>query len=62
MSRTVEDEFDPGTLHRLIEFKDKQRGKKLSLRAGAYGVQMVLDNIQKQFSIPDFDSEEELYR
>ena len=57
MSRTVEDEFDPGTLHRLIEFKDNQQGKKLSLRSGAYGVKMILAEAQKQLSTPDFDNE-----
>ncbi len=61
MSSTVENEFGPGTLHRLIDFRDRQKGKKLKIRTGVYTVQMVLDNVQKQFSIPDFDTEEELY-
>ncbi len=61
MSSTVENEFDPGTLHRLIDFRNRQKDKKLKIRTGAYTVQMVLDNVQKQFSIPDFDTEEELY-
>ncbi len=61
MSSIVENEFDPGTLHRLIDFRDRQKGKKLRIRTGAHTVQMVLDNVQKQFSIPDFDTEEELY-
>ena len=57
MSSTVEGSFDPGTLHRLIEFKDKQRGKKLSLRVGAHTVEMILAETQKQLSTPDFDNE-----
>jgi len=57
VSSTIEDEFDPGTLHRLIEVKDKQRGKKLSLRVGAHTVEMTLAETQKQLSTPDFDNE-----
>ena len=59
MSSTAKHEFDPGTLHRLIEFRDSQKGKKLKIRAGTYTVRMVLDNVQKRLSTPDF--EEELY-
>jgi len=55
VSKTIEDNFDSGTLHRLIALKDKQKGKKLRIRTGTYSVQMILDNVQKQFDIPDFD-------
>lgn len=50
---SVEDEFDSGTLHRLIKLKDKFKNKRLSARKGAYFVKPLLGRIEVDLEIPE---------